>query len=88
MEKGIIKSMNFPSRTDIFYRVSRHFEIWIKKGGLIGGTSSDYLLPSECCVMVNVILDCKAQVNNQSKCFIFQLINSLFLLGFEIMCIE
>ncbi|CAF1641370.1 unnamed protein product, partial [Adineta ricciae] len=42
-------------------RVSRHFEIWIKKGGLIGGTNSDYLLPSECCVMVNVILDCKAQ---------------------------
>ncbi|CAF0903505.1 unnamed protein product [Rotaria sordida] len=42
-------------------RVCRHFENWIKKGGLIGGTSSDYLLPSECCVMVNVILDCKAQ---------------------------
>ncbi|CAF1570491.1 unnamed protein product [Rotaria sp. Silwood1] len=42
-------------------RVWRHFEIWIKKGGLIGGTSSDYLLPSECCVMVNVILDCKSQ---------------------------
>ncbi|CAF3923276.1 unnamed protein product [Adineta steineri] len=42
-------------------RVWRHFEIWIKKGGLIGGTNSDYLLPSECCVMVNVILDCKAQ---------------------------
>ena len=45
-------------------RVGRHFEVWIKKGGLIGGTSSDYLLPSECCVMVNVILDCKTQVNN------------------------
>ncbi|CAF4831552.1 unnamed protein product, partial [Rotaria socialis] len=43
------------------FRVWRHFEIWIKKGGLIGGTSSDYLLPSECCVMVNVILDCKVQ---------------------------
>lgn len=46
----------------IIFRVGRHFEIWIKKGGLIGGTSSDYLLPSECCVMVNVILDCKTQV--------------------------
>jgi len=45
-------------------RVWRHFEIWMKKGGLIGGTNSDYLLPSECCVMINVILDCKAQVNN------------------------
>ncbi|CAM2719491.1 unnamed protein product [Rotaria socialis] len=42
-------------------RVWRHFETWMKKGGLIGGTSSDYLLPSECCVMINVILDCKAQ---------------------------
>ncbi|CAF2073921.1 unnamed protein product [Rotaria magnacalcarata] len=42
-------------------RIWRHFEIWIKKGGLIGGTSADYLLPSECCVMVNVILDCKVQ---------------------------
>ncbi|CAF0840085.1 unnamed protein product [Rotaria sordida] len=42
-------------------RVWRHFETWIKKGGLIGGTSSDYLLPSECCVMINVILDCKVQ---------------------------
>jgi len=47
-----------------YFRVWRHFEAWLKKGGLIGGTSSDYLLPSECCVMVNVILDCKAQVNN------------------------
>ncbi|CAF0748850.1 unnamed protein product [Adineta ricciae] len=42
-------------------RVYRHFETWMKKGGLISGTSSDYLLPAECCVMVNVILDCKAQ---------------------------
>ncbi|CAF0842404.1 unnamed protein product [Adineta steineri] len=42
-------------------RVWRHFEAWMKKGGLIGGTSCDYLLPSECCVMVNVILDCKVQ---------------------------
>lgn len=45
-----------------YFRVWRHFETWMKKGGLIGGTSSDYLLPSECCVMVNVILDCKSQV--------------------------
>jgi hypothetical protein len=52
------------------FRVSRHFEVWIKKGGLIGGTSSDYLLPSECCVMINVILDCKAQVNKRYvSCF-------------------
>lgn len=47
-------------------RVWRHFENWMKKGGLIGGTSSDYLLPSECCVMINVILDCKAQVNKET----------------------
>ena len=54
------------STTECFFvscRVSRHFEIWMKKGGLIGGTSSDYLLPAECCVMINVILDCKTQVN-------------------------
>jgi hypothetical protein len=51
----------------IIFRVSRNFEIWIKKGGLIGGLGSDYLLPSECCVMVNVILDCKAQVSNPLK---------------------
>jgi len=43
-------------------RVWRHFEIWMKKGGLITGTTSDYSLPSECCVMINVILDCKTQV--------------------------
>lgn len=43
-------------------RVWRHFENWMKKGGLISGTNADYLLPSECCVMINVILDCKAQV--------------------------
>ncbi|CAF1576692.1 unnamed protein product, partial [Didymodactylos carnosus] len=42
-------------------RVCRHFEVWIKKGGLMGGTGTDYLLPSECCVMINVILDCKSQ---------------------------
>lgn len=46
-------------------RVWRHYENWMKKGGLITGTSSDYLLPSECCVMINVILDCKAQVIDQ-----------------------
>ena len=48
------------------HRVWRHFEAWMKKGGLISGTNSDYLLPSECCVMVNVLLDCKVQVNNYS----------------------
>jgi hypothetical protein len=42
-------------------RVWRHYENWMKKGGLISGTNSDYLLPSECCVMINVLLDCKAQ---------------------------
>ena len=45
-------------------RVWRHFETWMKKGGLITSTSSDYLLPSECCVMINVILDCKVQVSD------------------------
>lgn len=61
MEKGTEEKTHF-EKTSIIFRVWRHFEIWIKKGGLIGGTSSDYLLPSECCVMVNVILDCKVQV--------------------------
>jgi len=56
-------------------RVWRHFEAWMKKGGLIGGTSSDYLLPAECCVMINVILDCKVQVNNKN----INLINFYFL---------
>ena len=48
-------------------RVWRHFENWMKKGGLISGPNSDYLLASECCVMINVILDCKAQVIQQRK---------------------
>ena len=50
-------------------RVWRHYENWMKRGGLITGTNSDYLLPSECCVMINVILDCKAQVNHLENFF-------------------
>jgi hypothetical protein len=61
--KRYIEHLSFIPINEILFRVCRHFEIWIKKGGLIGGTSSDYLLPSECCVMINVILDCKVQVN-------------------------
>jgi hypothetical protein len=71
-----------------YFRVWRHFEAWMKKGGLISGTGSDYLLPSECCVMVNVILDCKAQVNIQEIHLMFLDDVLLLFLGFEIMWIE
>ena len=46
-------------------RVIKHFDSWMKKGIIILNTNSgtDYILPHECCVMINVIIDCKAQVN-------------------------
>jgi hypothetical protein len=34
----------------------------MKKGAIIGGNSTDYVFSNECCVMVDVIIDCKAQV--------------------------
>ena len=43
-------------------RVMKHFEASMKKGAIIGGNGTDYLFSNECCVMVNVILDCKSQV--------------------------
>ena len=61
VKKNLLEKKN-RSIKNSFQRIWRHFENWMKKGGLISGTSSDYLLPSECCVMVNVILDCKVQV--------------------------
>ncbi|KAI3383369.1 hypothetical protein SNEBB_009004 [Seison nebaliae] len=42
-------------------RVAKYFEQWMKKGSLLGAAGCDYLLPSECCVMVNVINDCKSR---------------------------
>lgn len=42
-------------------RVSKHFDNWMKKGIILLTTGTDYVFPQECCVMVNVIIDCKAQ---------------------------
>jgi hypothetical protein len=42
-------------------RVMKHFDSWMKKGIIILTTGTDYVIPTECCVMVNVIIDCKAQ---------------------------
>lgn len=42
-------------------RVMKHFDSWMKKGIILLATSTDYVFPQECCVMVNVIVDCKAQ---------------------------
>ena len=44
-------------------RISKHFDNWMKKGIILLATGTDYLFPQECCVMVNVLIDCKAQVN-------------------------
>ena len=46
-------------------RVMKHFDSWMKKGLIILNTNSgtDYIFPHECCVMINVIIDCKAQVS-------------------------
>ena len=45
-------------------RVMKHYDGWMKKGIIILNTNSgtDYVFPHECCVMINVIIDCKAQV--------------------------
>jgi hypothetical protein len=42
----------------------KHYDGWMKKGIIILNTNSgtDYVFPHECCVMINVIIDCKAQV--------------------------
>ncbi len=55
-------------------RVMKHFDSWMKKGIIILNTNSgtDYVFPHECCVMVNVIIDCKAQViTNVNKLILF-----------------
>jgi hypothetical protein len=44
-------------------RVMKHFDNWMKKGIILLTTGTDYVFPHECCVMVNVLIDCKAQVN-------------------------
>ncbi|XP_074661800.1 calcium-dependent secretion activator 1-like isoform X2 [Tubulanus polymorphus] len=38
-------------------RTLKAFEMWLKKGS----KGTDYLFPIECCVMMNVIIDCKNQ---------------------------
>lgn len=40
-------------------RTDQAFQQWLKKG--TGFVSTDYVLPSEMCAMVNVILDAKNQ---------------------------
>ena len=35
----------------------------MKKGAIIGGNSTDYVFSNECCDMVDVMIDCKAQVH-------------------------
>jgi len=40
-------------------RTDNAFQTWLKKGTTFNST--DYVLPPECCAMVNVILDAKAQ---------------------------
>lgn len=40
-------------------RTDQAFQHWLKKG--TGFVSTDYVLPSEMCAMVNVILDAKNQ---------------------------
>jgi len=37
----------------------KSFEAWLKKGG----KSADYLIYTEMCVMMNVIIDCKNRVS-------------------------
>ena len=45
--------------TIAFGRTDNAFQTWLKKGTTFNST--DYVLPPECCAMVNVILDAKAQ---------------------------
>jgi hypothetical protein len=40
----------------------KNFDSWMKKGALILTIGTEYVLPQECCVMINVIADCKTQV--------------------------
>ena len=42
-------------------RIMKHFDNWTKKGLIILTIGTDYVFPHECCVMINVIIDCKAQ---------------------------
>ena len=42
-----------------FFRTLSSFELWMKKGG----KSTDYYLPTEMLVMINVVLDYKNQVS-------------------------
>jgi hypothetical protein len=42
-------------------KVLKHYNDWMKKGIILLNTSTDYVIPQECCVMVNVVIDCKAQ---------------------------
>jgi calcium-dependent secretion activator len=44
-------------------RITKHFSNWMNKGIMtaVMTAGTDYLLPTECCVMINVIVDCKMQ---------------------------
>jgi hypothetical protein len=43
----------------LFFRTDSAFQQWLKKG--VTFISTDYIIPSEMCAMVNVILDAKNQ---------------------------
>jgi hypothetical protein len=43
-------------------RVMKHFVSWMNKGLIIMAAGTEYVIPQECCVMINVLIDCKAQV--------------------------
>ena len=45
--------------TVLLQRTDNAFQTWLKKGTTFNST--DYVLPPECCAMVNVILDAKSQ---------------------------
>lgn len=42
-----------------YFRTLKAFEQWLRKGG----KGTDYVIYSEICVMMNVIIDCKSRVS-------------------------
>ena len=60
----------------------KHYDGWMKKGIIILNTNSgtDYVFPHECCVMINVIIDCKAQVILSITLFLVYLVISSMLI--------
>ena len=47
----------------VSFRTMKAFEAWLKKGS----KGTDYILPGEILVMINVIVDFKNQVNFQDQ---------------------